>query len=103
MANTFKNNFLKAAGTTAQNAYAAGVGVSATVIGSIGAVGGWWLSSKFVTDTPATALAKAERKSAAVWNLLLRSLARALVTTESIARETLGLIIEGGIALSLTC
>ena len=24
MANTFKNNFLKAAGTTAQNAYAAG-------------------------------------------------------------------------------
>jgi hypothetical protein len=33
MANTFKNNFLKAAGTTAQNAYAAGAGVSATVIG----------------------------------------------------------------------
>ena len=33
MANTFKNYTLKAAGTTAQNAYAAGVGVQATVIG----------------------------------------------------------------------
>jgi hypothetical protein len=33
MANTFKNQTLKAAGTTAQNAYAAGVGVQATVIG----------------------------------------------------------------------
>jgi len=33
MANTFKNNVLKAAGTTAQNAYAAAVGVQATVIG----------------------------------------------------------------------
>jgi hypothetical protein len=33
MANTFKNQTLKAAGTTAQNAYAAGAGVQATVIG----------------------------------------------------------------------
>ena len=33
MANTFKNYVLKAAGTTAQNAYAAGTGVQATVIG----------------------------------------------------------------------
>ena len=33
MANTFKNNVLKAAGTTAQNAYAAASGVQATVIG----------------------------------------------------------------------
>lgn len=33
MANTFKNQTLKAAGTTAQNAYAAGSGVQATVIG----------------------------------------------------------------------
>ena len=33
MANTFKNNSLKAAGVTAQNVYAAGVGVSATIIG----------------------------------------------------------------------
>jgi hypothetical protein len=33
MANTFKNQTLKAAGTTAQNAYAAGVGVQATIIG----------------------------------------------------------------------
>lgn len=33
MANTFKNNFLKAAGTTAQNAYAVAAGVQATVIG----------------------------------------------------------------------
>jgi len=33
MANTFKNNVLKAAGTTAQNAYAAAIGVQATVIG----------------------------------------------------------------------
>lgn len=33
MPNTFKNQTLKAAGTTAQNAYAAGAGVQATVIG----------------------------------------------------------------------
>jgi hypothetical protein len=33
MANTFKNQTLKAAGTAAQNAYAAGAGVQATVIG----------------------------------------------------------------------
>lgn len=33
MANNFKNNVLKAAGTTAQNAYAAASGVQATVIG----------------------------------------------------------------------
>lgn len=33
MANTFKNQTLKAAGTTAQNAYAAGAGVQATIIG----------------------------------------------------------------------
>ena len=33
MANTFKNNVLKAAGTAAQNVYAASVGVQATVIG----------------------------------------------------------------------
>ena len=33
MANTFRNQTLKAAGTTAQNAYAAGAGVQATVIG----------------------------------------------------------------------
>jgi len=33
MANNFRNYTLKAAGTTAQNAYAAGVGVQATVIG----------------------------------------------------------------------
>lgn len=33
MANTFKNSVLKAAGTTAQNTYAAGVGVQATIIG----------------------------------------------------------------------
>ncbi len=33
MANNFKNFTLKAAGTTAQNAYAAAVGVQATVIG----------------------------------------------------------------------
>jgi len=33
MANSFKNNTLKSAGITAQNAYAAGVGVSATIIG----------------------------------------------------------------------
>jgi len=33
MANTFKNSVLKAAGTTAQNAYAAGAGVQATIIG----------------------------------------------------------------------
>ena len=33
MANTFKNYVLKAAGTTAQNAYSAASGVQATVIG----------------------------------------------------------------------
>jgi hypothetical protein len=33
MPNTFKNQTLKAAGITAQNAYAAGAGVQATVIG----------------------------------------------------------------------
>jgi hypothetical protein len=33
MPNTFKNQTLKAAGTTAQNAYTAGAGVQATVIG----------------------------------------------------------------------
>lgn len=33
MPNTFKNQTLKAAGTTAQNAYSAGAGVQATVIG----------------------------------------------------------------------
>jgi hypothetical protein len=33
MANTFRNQTLKAAGITAQNAYAAGAGVQATVIG----------------------------------------------------------------------
>ena len=33
MANTFKNSVLKAAGTTAQNAYTAASGVQATVIG----------------------------------------------------------------------
>jgi hypothetical protein len=33
MANTFKNQTLKAAGNTAQNVYAAGSGVQATVIG----------------------------------------------------------------------
>jgi hypothetical protein len=33
MANTFKNNTLKSAGVSAQNAYTAGVGVSATIIG----------------------------------------------------------------------
>lgn len=33
MPNTFKNQTLKAAGTTAQNVYAAGAGVQATVIG----------------------------------------------------------------------
>ena len=33
MPNTFRNQTLKAAGTTAQNAYAAGAGVQATVIG----------------------------------------------------------------------
>ena len=33
MPNTFKNQTLKAAGTAAQNAYAAGAGVQATVIG----------------------------------------------------------------------
>lgn len=33
MANNFRNYTLKAAGTTAQNAYAAGAGVQATVIG----------------------------------------------------------------------
>jgi hypothetical protein len=33
MANNFKNYFLKSAGTTAQNVFAAGTGVQATVIG----------------------------------------------------------------------
>ena len=33
MANSFKNYFLKNANTTSQNVYAAGAGVSATVIG----------------------------------------------------------------------
>ena len=33
MPNTFRNQTLKATGTTAQNAYAAGAGVQATVIG----------------------------------------------------------------------
>ena len=33
MANTFKNNTLKSAGTANSNVYAAGVGVSATIIG----------------------------------------------------------------------
>jgi hypothetical protein len=33
MPNTFKNNVLKAAGTAAQNVYAAATGVQATVIG----------------------------------------------------------------------
>ena len=33
MANNFRNYTLKAAGTTAQNVYAAGAGVQATVIG----------------------------------------------------------------------
>lgn len=33
MANTFRNSTLKAAGTTAQNVYAAAAGVQATVIG----------------------------------------------------------------------
>ena len=33
MANNFKNNVLKAVGTTAQNAYSAASGVQATVIG----------------------------------------------------------------------
>ena len=33
MANNFKNSVLKAAGTTAQNAYSAASGVQATVIG----------------------------------------------------------------------
>jgi tryptophanyl-tRNA synthetase len=46
MANAFKNYFLKNANTTSQNVYAAGAGVSATVIG---------MTIANVTDAPISA------------------------------------------------
>lgn len=46
MPNTFRNQTLKATGTTAQNAYAAGAGVQATVIG---------MTIANITNTPISA------------------------------------------------
>jgi hypothetical protein len=52
MANTFKNYTLKAAGTTAQNVYAAAVGVQATVIGmTIANITGTPISANVILKT----------------------------------------------------
>ena len=79
------------------------VGVGSATMGFIGAVGGWASSWKDGVTIPETALVRATRKSAAVWNLAARSLASAFRTTESIASDTDELIIDGGTGDSLTC
>ena len=55
------------------------------------------------TALPVTAAARAVLNSSADWKRAFLSLAKAFITTESIAAEMLGLTSDGAGAVSLTC